>query len=63
MTASLSCITQQFGTFECYIRIDHEDGRYFHIQRSVPEEQATEENIELWKQQGIEEASIYWESL
>lgn len=61
MTAQISYIRQQLGFFECYVRVDHEDGRYYFIQKSVPEEQATEENIELWKLQAIEEASIYWE--
>lgn len=63
MTAEISSRIISYGTFECYIKVEHEDGRYFHVQRSVPEEEATEENIELWKLQAIEEASTYWNSL
>jgi hypothetical protein len=61
MTASISSQMNWAGTFECYIRVDNEDGRYYFMQKSVPSETATEENIEIWKSQAILLAQDFWQ--
>jgi hypothetical protein len=63
MTASISCLMRHWGIYRCDIRVDNPDGRYYFTYKSVPEEEATEENIELWKQAAIIEATSYWDSL
>ena len=63
MTASISSLFVYWGIYRCDIRVDNPDGRYYFKSISVDEEQATEENIELWKLAAIDEATSYWESL
>ena len=63
MTASITSFYNYGGEYSCDIRVDNPDGRYYFKSISVPEIEATDENIELWKQAAIDEATSYWESL
>ena len=62
MTASISSIFVYWGKYSCDIRVDNPDGRYYFKSISIPEEEASDENIEFWKQVAISEATSYWES-
>jgi len=63
MTASIANFYQYGGFYECFIRVDNEDGRYYFKEISVTDDKVTDQNIELWKQLAIDEATTYWESL
>lgn len=63
MTSSISSVFAYWGEYNCDIRVDNPDGRYYFKSISVPEEEATDENIELWKGAAILEATSYWDSL
>jgi hypothetical protein len=40
-------------SFTCYIWVEREDGKFYYLQKSVPLEEETEENIELWKAEAV----------
>ncbi len=63
MTASIANFMVYGGIYDCYIRVDNEDGRYYFKPLSVPQIEVTDEKIEYWKQLAIEEAVSYWSNL
>ena len=63
MTASITSEFRHWGVYRCDIRVDNPDGRYYFKWISVQEDEATDENIELWKQSAIDEATLYWDNL
>ena len=63
MTASISSFLIYDETYDCFIRVDNEDGRYYFKPLSIPQIEATDEKMEYWKQVAIEEATAYWNSL
>jgi hypothetical protein len=51
---------RQMGSFTCYVWVEHDDGRYYYLQKSVPLEEETDENIELWKAEALALATEYF---
>jgi len=60
MIAEISSGIVCFGTYEFYIRVTDDEGRIYFLQKSVPEAEATEENINIWKDEAIAQAIEYW---
>jgi hypothetical protein len=56
ITSGIVC----FGMYEFYIRVTDDEGRIYFLQKSVPESEATEENINIWKDEAIADAIEYW---
>lgn len=63
MTASISSFFVYGEIYDCFIRVDNEDGRYYFKPLSVPLSETTDEKLENWKQVAIDEATSYWNSL
>jgi hypothetical protein len=60
MTVRIAGIHRQMGSFSCYIWVEREDGKFYYLQKSVPLEEETDENIELWKAEALALATEYF---
>lgn len=60
MIVRIANIHRQMGSFTCYISVENEDGRFYYLQKSVPLEEETDENIELWKAEALTLAMEYF---
>lgn len=60
MIAEISSGMVVYGNYDFIIRVTDEQERVFHWSKSVPLSDVTEENLDLWKQEAIDESIIHW---
>lgn len=59
ITSTIASELIQYGNYECYIKFNKDGGLYW-VQKSIPEQDATEENISSLVQSAQIEAEDYF---